>query len=193
MTTLRGRLTTLRPIRRDDLKLLHRWLNDPSIMQYWDGRDHPATFDRVETRFRKSVEGLDRDAVRMMIEIPKSEGSEGAGEMRTIGMVQHGRIVPRAKNTQVDMLIGEADCRDAGYGTDAMRAFLGHLFGAMKIHRVWLTLRDSNAGATRGAEKCGFVREGVLREHDFLEGKHVDVVVYGILARDWASAPPPSE
>jgi RimJ/RimL family protein N-acetyltransferase len=52
---------------------------------------------------------------------------------------------------------------------------------------VWLTLRATNAGATRGAETCGFVREGVLREHDFLEGKHVDVVVYGILARDWSA------
>jgi len=179
-TTIQGRMTTLRPIRRDDMSSLHRWLNDPSIMQYWDGRDHPATFDRVETRFRRSVEGMDRDAVRFMIEI------EGG---RTIGMVQHGRIVPRAKNTQVDMLIGEADCRDSGYGTDAMRAFLGYLFEQMKVHRAWLTLRASNAGAMRGAEKCGFVREGVLREHDFLEGAHVDVVVYGVLARDWPPTP----
>ena len=193
MTLLRGRLITLRPIRRDDLERIHRWLNDPSIMQYWDGRDHPATFDRVETRFRKSVEGLDRDAVRFMIDIAKPEKGEASDEPRTIGMVQHGRIVPRAKNTQVDMLIGEPDCRDAGYGTDAMRVFLGYLFESMKVHRAWLTLRASNVGATRGAEKCGFVREGVLREHDYLEGKHVDVVVYGILARDWSSAPPPSE
>lgn len=185
MTPLRGKVTSLRPMRRDDLKLLHRWLNDPTIMQYWDGRDHPATFDRVEARFRKSVEGLDRDAVRFMIDIPASEERE---EARTIGMVQHGRIVPRARNTQVDLLIGESDCRDSGYGTDAMRTFLGHLFGAMKVHRAWLTLRATNASAVRGVEKVGFAREGVLREHDFLEGKHVDVVVYGLLARDWDSA-----
>ena len=185
MEILHGELTTLRPIHRDDLPLLHRWLNDPTIMQYWEGRDHPATFDRVEQRFRKSLEGLDRDAVRFMIEIP---GDSAEAPRRTIGMVQHGRIVPRAKNAQVDMLIGESDCRDSGYGTDAMRTFLAHLFEAMKVHRIWLTLRATNVGAVRGAEKCGFVQEGVLRQHDYLEGKHVDVVVYGVLASEWARA-----
>ena len=183
MEILRGALTSLRPIRRDDLALLHRWLNDPTIMRYWEGRDHPATFDRIEQRFRKSLEGLDRDAMRFMIEVP---GASTGAAPRTIGMVQHGRIVPRAKSTQVDMLIGEPDCRDSGFGTDAMRAFVAYLFGELKVHRAWLTLRSSNLGAIHGAEKCGFIREGVLRQHDFLEGAHVDVVVYGMLAGEWA-------
>ncbi|MEO7097443.1 MAG: GNAT family protein [Polyangiales bacterium] len=179
MPLLHGSLTTLRPIGKDDLKLLHKWLNDPDVMQYWDGRDHPATFDRVETRFRKSVEGVDRDAVRFMLDIEKD------GEQLTIGMVQHGRIEPRARNTEVGMLIGDAQYRDAGYGTDAMRTFLGYLFEQQGCQRVWCTLRAPNAQAARGVEKCGFVREGVLRQHDFLEGALVDVVVYGILASEW--------
>jgi RimJ/RimL family protein N-acetyltransferase len=179
----RGQITALRPIGRQDLPRIHQWLNDPDIMEYWDGRDHPATFDRVESRFRKSVEGLDRDAVRFMIDMHGSPDERG--EARTIGMVQHGRIVPRARHTQVDVLIGEADCRDAGYGSDAMRAFLKYLFEDQKLHRVWCTLRAPNVRAARGVEKCGFTREGVLREHDHLDGRHVDVCVYGILASEW--------
>ncbi len=175
---MKGRLTELRAIGRDDLQLLHGWLNDPDIMQYWDGRDHPATFDRVEARFRRSVEGLDRDAVRFMIDIRDGE------TIKTIGMIQHGRIVPRARHTQVDLLIGDPEYRDSGYGSDAMHAFLGYLFHDQKLRRAWCTLRAPNARAVRGVEKCGFVREGVLRQHDFLEGQLVDVVVYGILASE---------
>ena len=180
----RGHLVTLRPILHADLVLLHRWLNDPAVMQYWDGRDHPATFDRVEVRFRKSVEGVDREAFRFMIDVLDPNAPEGAGT-RTIGMVQHGRIHARAKHAQVDLLIGDPEFRDAGFGTDAMRTVTRYLFEDLRLHRVWLTLRAPNVAAMRGAEKCGFKREGVLREHDYLEGKHVDVVIYGLLADEW--------
>jgi len=174
---IKGRLIQLRPLQRADLAHLHRWLNDPDVMQYWDGRDHPATFDRVEARFRKSIEGTDREAQRYMI--------EAMDRARTIGMVQHGRVHARARHAQVDLLIGEPEFRDAGYGTDAMRTMASHLFESLRVHRVWLTLRASNVRAMKGAEKVGFVREGVLREHDMLEGQLVDVVVYGMLAKEW--------
>jgi RimJ/RimL family protein N-acetyltransferase len=179
MPILRGQLTTLRPIAREDLSLLHRWLNDPEVMQWWDGRDHPATFDRVESRFRRSIEGSDREAFRFMIDCQKGE------ETRTIGMVQHGRVHPRAKNVQIDVLIGEPEFREAGFGSDALRVFLRHLFEDLKVRRVWHTMRAANDRAMVSAEKLGFVREGVLREHDWLEGKFVDVVVFGMLLTDW--------
>lgn len=164
---------------KDDLKLLHKWLNDPEVMQWWDGRDHPATFDRVEARFRRSVEGSDRESERYMIEVDKD------GASQTIGMVQYTRVQPRARNTQIDVLIGEPEFRDSGYGTDALRAVLKHLFETQKVHRVWHTMQAGNARAHKSAEKIGFVKEGVLREHDQVEGKYVDVVVYGMLASDW--------
>jgi RimJ/RimL family protein N-acetyltransferase len=179
MPTIRGQQTTMRAMTRDDLKLLHKWLNDPEVMRWWDGRDHPATFDRVEARFRRSVEGSDRESERFMIEV------EQDGETRAIGMVQYTRVQPRARNTQIDVLIGEPEFRDSGYGTDALRALLKHLFETQKVHRVWHTMQAGNARAHKSAEKIGFVKEGVLREHDQVEGKYVDVVVYGMLANDW--------
>jgi RimJ/RimL family protein N-acetyltransferase len=179
---LRGELTTLRPIAKEDLERLHRWLNDPDVMQWWDGRDHPATFDRVEARFRKSIEGSDRESHRFMIDVEKD------GRTHTIGMMQHGKMHPRARNVQIDVLIGDTGFRDAGYGTDALRVLLKHLFEDVKAHRVWHTIRSANAGAMRAAEKIGFVKEGVLREHDMLEGKFVDVVVFGMLVEDWRVA-----
>ena len=35
----------------------------------------------------------------------------------------------------------------------------------------------------RVLEKCGFVREGVLREHALKDGKYVDEVVYGLIVK----------
>ncbi len=182
MSTLNGKLCRLRPIVNDDLQLLHRWLNDPEIMMFWDGRDHPATFDRVEARFRRSIEGSDRDAHRWMIEVPEGDG------VATIGMIQHGRVDPRARNAQVDVLIGEPRFRDTGFGGDALFALLEHLFEAQKLRRVWFTIRAGNERAITAGERAGFAREGVLREHNWLEGKLVDVIVFGMLAREWPAA-----
>lgn len=179
MPNLRGQLTSLRAMVREDLPLLHRWLNDPEVMQWWDGRDHPATFDRVEARFRRSIEGSDRESQRYMIEVEKD------GDRKTIGMVQHTFPNPRLRNTQIDILIGETEFRETGYGSDALKVMLRHLFEDLKVHRVWHTLRANNERAQRAAEKLGFVKEGVLREHDQLEGKYVDVAVYGMLVDDW--------
>lgn len=179
MPLLRGQLTTLRALTRDDLPTLHRWLNDPSVMQWWDGRDHPATFDRVEARFRRSIEGSDRESERLMIEVERD------GQRAAIGMIQYTRLQPRTRISQIDVLIGDPEFRESGYGTDALKALLRHLFEEQKAHRVWLTLRAGNERAQRSAEKMGFVKEGVLREHDWLEGKHVDVAVYGMLVDDW--------
>ena len=175
---LRGDRVVLRPMNRADVARLHRWLNDPEIMQYWDGRDHPATLDRVETRFRKSIDGSERELQRYMIDVVGDEST-------CIGMVQYSRIHPRAKNTQLDVLIGDSAFRDAGYGAEAVRVLLAHLFVTHKVHRVWFMVRASNARAMRGAERAGFVREGVLRSHDHLEGQFVDVVVYGMLRSEW--------
>jgi len=179
MPTLRGQQTFLRAMTKEDLKLLHKWLNDPEVMQWWDGRDHPATFDRVEARFRRSVEGSDRESERYIVEVERD------GVRQAIGMVQYTRPQPRVRNAQIDVLIGEPEFRDVGYGTDALRAVIKHLFETQKVHRVWHTMQAGNARAHKAAEKIGFVKEGVLREHDQVEGKYVDVVVYGLLASDW--------
>lgn len=177
-----GRLVNLRPIAASDLRLLHRWLNDPEVMQYWDGRDHPVTFDRVEARFRRSVDGLDRDAIRFMLDTVEP-GPDGSPV--TIGMVQHGRVHIRSKCAQIEILIGESDYRDRGFGSDAVSAFLAYLFDELRLHRVWLSLRASNVAAMKASEKVGFTREGTLREHDWLEGKFQDVVIYAMLSREW--------
>ena len=48
-----------------------------------------------------------------------------------------------------------------------------------------MTTLPDNAAALRLAEKIGFRREGVMRERNFERGARVDIVMLGLLARDW--------
>ncbi len=62
-----------------------------------------------------------------------------------------------------------------------MREFVRFLFEEMGLHRVWLATYDYNARARHVYEKLGFRQEGVLRDDEFVQGRWVNSVVYGML------------
>ncbi len=51
-------------------------------------------------------------------------------------------------------------------------------------HRVWLATLDYNARARHVYEKIGFAPEGVMRQSDWVDGRRVDSVIYGILKHE---------
>jgi RimJ/RimL family protein N-acetyltransferase len=57
-----------------------------------------------------------------------------------------------------------------GYGTEAISGLLERLFLNKNMHRVWLRVDQGNARAIKCYAKCGFVKEGMLREDHFAHG-----------------------
>lgn len=55
----------------------------------------------------------------------------------------------------------------------------------MNLHRVWLRVYSNNVRAIASYEKCGFKREGVLRETRWINGRYYDTVMMGILDEDY--------
>jgi RimJ/RimL family protein N-acetyltransferase len=70
-------------------------------------------------------------------------------------------------------------CRRGG-ATPSRRA----LFDTTTVHRLCANTEADNAAEQRALEKCGFRREGVLRQAGFRGGRWRDVVVYGRLRDD---------
>ncbi len=99
-------------------------------------------------------------------------------------MIVYNRVDNSSRSSEIDIVIGEPGYRDRGYGTDALRAFLAFLFETVGLHRVWLATYDYNARARRAYEKLGFVQEGVMRQSDWVDGRWVDSVIYGILKHE---------
>jgi RimJ/RimL family protein N-acetyltransferase len=75
--------------------------------------------------------------------------------------------------------------RDGGNGTEALRLVLGHAFGPMNLHKVYLRVLAYNARAIRTYEKAGFRVEGVLREEMKVQGQWHNLVYMGILADEF--------
>ena len=72
-----------------------------------------------------------------------------------------------------------------GYGREAMKLLLKWTFEIKKFHRVWIDCKDYNTIALHLYEISGFVREGVLREYLFTNGVYENLVVLGMLNREY--------
>jgi len=62
---------------------------------------------------------------------------------------------------------------------------VNYAFGILGMHRVWLHVYAYNQRAIRAYEKAGFVREGVLREDRYHNGRFFDTIVMGLLRSEW--------
>ena len=71
--------------------------------------------------------------------------------------------------------------RGRGAATHAVRLLAGWAFEALHLSRIELTCGPSNAASQRVAERCGFVREGVLRSHQVFKGGRRDSVMFSLL------------
>ena len=66
--------------------------------------------------------------------------------------------------------------------TAAVRAMSDHAFSPLGFCRIETPVFAWNPASMRVLEKCGFVREGVLRQSVFKDGELIDSVLYAQVA-----------
>ncbi|HMB21658.1 MAG TPA: GNAT family protein [Anaerolineales bacterium] len=76
----------------------------------------------------------------------------------------------------------DKDHEGQGYVTEAATAALQFIFEHLKAYRVRLGCNDTNVRSSRVAERCGFRREGHIREHrKHADGTFSGTLQYGLL------------
>ncbi|MGH9657717.1 MAG: GNAT family N-acetyltransferase [Bryobacteraceae bacterium] len=94
------------------------------------------------------------------------------------------RIDWSSRNTSIGYWLDQS-AQGRGVVTACCRAVLDHLFGELNLHRVEIRCGEGNHKSCAIAERLGFTREGVLREAQRVGDRFIDLVVYGMLRRDW--------
>ena len=162
----------LRPFREADLDVLVRFASDPSFSEpfEWAGFKFPEGFRR-----RWEEDGfLDRDPHYLAIAM---------ADDAVIGWVmwEHAYRGLGGSGVWVIGALLAPERRGRGMGTSAQRLLAEHLFATTTAHRLCAFTEADNLAEQRSLEKCGFCREGVLRQSGFRGGQWRDVVVYGLL------------
>ena len=78
-----------------------------------------------------------------------------------------------------------------GFATEATKAGLGFVFNHLKTNKAVLTCDEDNIPSYRVAERCGFIREGCLREQvKRSDGTVVGKLCYGMLKTEFEALNP---
>jgi RimJ/RimL family protein N-acetyltransferase len=173
---LSGKKVNLRAVEPSDYELIWRWMNDAETMLYW-GRPG-NTVSLAEVARQEESQAARGNSRKYIVETK---------DATRIGIIDYYDLDWQARSAWVSILIGENAYWGGGFGTDAMRTLLAFLFRQLGLHRVTLTVHESNERAQRSYEKNAFVREGVLREWAFFDDRWVNGVIMSVLAQEFAN------
>ncbi len=170
------RLTALRP---DDAQTMVRWYEDGEFARLFDA--NPA-YPKTDSALSKWLQDLDRDKDLFAFAIRLLYSDD------LIGYIDIDGIQWAHRCGWLTIGIGSTDHRRKGYGSEAMQLMLRFAFHELNLHRLQLTVFGYNQPAIWLYEKLGFQREGAFREFLLRDGQRYDMLIYGLLAREWEAA-----
>lgn len=172
-------------------------LGDGAMLRRYTIEDLDVLYDVVE-RDRERIAvwmpwavGVTRDSEREFLErvLAQGGGLEGTGlwiDGRFAGGVGL-TIEPFGVRAEIGYWIS-SEFEGKGYITRACRALIDLAFNELGVHRVVIRAGTENHRSRAIPERLGFTQEGVLREEGSGSGGFHDLVVYGLLDREWPGA-----
>lgn len=171
---LRGKNCYLRILEEEDLERTHQWLNKIEIMEAIS-----INIPTSKLKQKKWFERLISDNSKIVFAICLNENDEH------IGNTSLGEIDFINRNARFSIFINSESARGKGIGTEATNLTLLYGFNYLNLHKIYLKTTSDNIGATKMYEKIGFQQEGILKEHEFKNGKYVDKLLYGIIVNNF--------
>lgn len=161
----------LRALEREDLPQLRDWRNQDSMRLYFR-----------EYRLLNMVnqcdwfESMSRDRNTEMFGIETR-----TADWELIGVCGLCYINWVDRHAEVSIYIGSPDYRRQGCATETLEQLKQRAFLEFGLHRLWAEIYVYNVASVCLFEKCGFVREGIRKEHHFHDGKFHDCLLYGLV------------
>ena len=155
-----------------DFEVMARWLSDPRVLEFYEGRDRPFDVAAIEEKYAPRVLGEER-VTPCIIERRKTP----------IGYVQYypldGETLAEYELNEnenpfgFDIFIGEPALWDKGLGTRSVLLTVRYLFD-IGAAMVTVDPRVDNKRAVRTYEKAGLKTIKRLPSHEFHEGAWCD-------------------
>jgi len=166
---------------REDFKQLIEWMNTEHLITNWAGSlfRFPLTEDSLDWYIEDTNIVEESDAF-----VYKAVDTKTG---KTVGHISLGSISEKNRAGRISrVLVGNTAERGKGYCTGMINAILKIGFEELKLHRISLGVYDFNHAAIKCYEKCGFVKEGLMRDVlKYDEGTYWSLFEMGILEDEW--------
>ena len=173
----------LRPLRAGDELYLAAYLGDPLVTEHTS--IPPVTADSLAAAVRRDIAAY-AGGTSCRLALAKSDD-----ELIGICGFNNWSLVHGHAELAYDLAPAYWG---RGYMRRAVEALLAWAFNSVALNRVHAFVMTSNLRSIGLLERCGFTREGTLRQYRMARGTPRDFHVYALLAKDFASvvvgAPP---
>ncbi len=162
----------IRPLVDSDSPTLYRWLNDPKVLQYYEGRDKPCTWDDIYTHY------LSKNGDPLLGLMVILDG-------QSVGYVQVYPLDPVESSDWelpaeiwplfgMDLFIGECSLWNRGIGSEVVGLVSRRLLSHHGAKSVVVDPRVTNYRAIHVYKQCGFRIIKRLSRHELHEGQFHD-------------------
>lgn len=90
------------------------------------------------------------------------------------------------KRAEIGYIMEDEKYKRRGLMSEALGAIIEYGFKKLNLHRIEALVGTGNIASLRLMKKHNFVKEGVLREHYFTDGKYEDSVMFSKLCDEYA-------
>lgn len=164
---MKGKIVTLRPIKKNDLSVLNNWKNDESLFMYLGGGYQPVSIDQQEKWIESMIDLTGNNRRFMVID---SDGS-------SVGMVGLYNIHWIHRTCEIGAYIGEESARGKGYASEACSILELYAKEYLNLRKIKLNVVAENLVAQKLWEKLGYKIVGELKEERFIKGYYCDVLI----------------
>ena len=166
---------------KEDFSLLMEWMNSEHLITNWAGSlfRYPLTEDSLDWYISETNDLHSSDAF-----IYKAVSTITG---HTVGHISLGSVSTKNRSGRISrVLVGNTSERGKGICSGMISAVLKIGFEEMKLHRISLGVYDFNHAAIRCYEKCGFKKEGLMRDVlRYDDGSYWSLLEMSILEDEW--------
>lgn len=170
----RGKTTYLRPVQEEDQKNFNRWINDPYMEQFLM-LTGPISMNGQRSWYDQVTKD---DPNKLTLSVCLTENDV------LIGNIYLGIDSDNQKGS-TGTIIGEADYRGKGYGTDAKMQLLRYAFMTRALRKVKSRIFSTNGPSQRYGEKCGYKHTATIPQEFFRNGNWIDELIFEVYRDDW--------
>jgi RimJ/RimL family protein N-acetyltransferase len=173
---IKGKRVLLRPVKKEDIPIQHKFHQNYKLAVLSASQPHVTPIESTEEWYqfciKKSKEQI------LAIEI------DGA----YVGHCSIRDSESYPGNYWYGIEIGDPEQWGKGYGSEVTNLVVDFAFHYLGARRIGLGTNSANERAINCFKSGGFVEEGRIRKHFWVDGNYADYVYMGILREEWENS-----
>lgn len=171
---INGEYVLLRAVEESDNAMLLSLINDPDTEMMLGGSSWPVS-EAEQLKWFENQE-RSRDVLRCIVAL-KDDG-------KAIGTIILSDIDQKNATGHIHIKMSKDGGRGKGFGTDAVNTMVQYAFEELRLNCIYANILSYNEVSIKLFERCGFKKDGVLRQRVFKKGQFYDLFYYSRLISD---------